>query len=106
MAYRYYRRYYDPGMGMGRGRGYGRGYGVGRRWYSPNCDWYPDRPRGWWAMPDYTSQREGLDYGPPYIKPENIENINQEISLLEGEIERLKKAIINLQSLKESFDES
>ena len=111
MAYRYNRRYYGPGRGMG--RGYSRGYGMGRRWYSPNCDWYPDRPRGWWAMQEYGPQRDGLEDIPPpaggvwspYSKPENLEDVNQEITLLESEIERLKKAIINLQSIKESLDE-
>jgi len=112
MAYRYNRRNYGPGMG--RGGGYGRGYGRGVRRFSPNCDWFPDRPRGWWAIPEYQAQIDNPDYIPPpggtpwtpYYKPNNLEEINYEISMLEKEIERLKKAIINLDSLKESLDES
>ena len=112
MTYRNYRRDYSPGMGLG--RWYRRGYGRGLRRYSPNCDWFPDRPRGWWAVPEFQSQIADPDYVPPpsgvtwgpYGKPENLEEINYEISLLEKDIERLKKAIINLNSLKESLDES
>ena len=109
MAFRY-RRYYGPG----RGRGYGRGYARGPRGFSPYCDWYPDRPRGWWALPEYQSQIDNPEFipplrrasWPPYDQKMNLEEINYEISILEQEIERLNKAIINLQSLKESLDES
>ncbi len=102
MAFRYNRRNYGPG----RGRGFGQRYARGPRRFSPNCDWYPDRPRGWWTLPEYQQQIDNPDFVPPYGRPENLEEINYEISLLEKEIERLNKAIINLQSIKESLDES
>ena len=100
--YRYRRYYYGPryGPGPGYGAGYGRGFGPGRRWSSPYCDWYPDRPRGWWAMPEYTTPPEGAEYNTTTGYPSNQEAIDYEISMVEKTIEDLKKEIIRLKSLK------
>ena len=110
------RRYYG-GPGFGRGRGYGRGYwgygrGYGRRFISPNCDWFPDLPRGWWAMPEYQSKLEEIGYPVPpsaavwdrYGRPTIPEAIDHEISMIEKEIVFLKKEIDRLRSLKETED--
>ncbi|GAG89073.1 unnamed protein product [marine sediment metagenome] len=105
---------YGQGYGYGPGRGRGRGYadyggrGYGRRFVSPNCDWFPDRPRGWWVMPEYQSQisEEGT-YSPPVDarwdptgKPLNEETVEYEISWIEKQIESLQKDIKLLQSMK------
>ena len=104
------------GQGYGRGRGYadygGRGWrnyqGYGRRFVSPNCDWFPDRPRGQWTMPEYQSQisEEGI-YSPPVDarwdptgKPLNAETIEYEISWIEKQVESLQKDIEYLKSIK------
>jgi hypothetical protein len=97
------------GRGLGYGRGGGRGYGLGgRRFYSPNCDWYPDLPRGWWAMPEYQSRLKDMDFAPPpesarwdtYGVPKSPEAINYEISLVKKQIESLKEEIEYLESLR------
>ena len=103
------RAYYGPAYGRGfGGRGWGYGPGVGRRRFaSPYCDWYPDRPRGWWAMPEYQGDLQGSGYvvppagarWDPYGKPDNKEAIDHEISLLQREIEVLQKEIEHLKSL-------
>ena len=107
-----YRRY-GPGPGYGRGlgygRGWGRGYGLGgRRFYSPYCDWYPELPRGWWAMPEYQSRLKDMDFVPPpdsarwdpYGTPKSPEAIDYEISLVKKQIESLKEEIEYLESLR------
>ena len=107
MVYRNRRNYYGPGYGPGQGygRGYGRGsargYGPGRRWLSPNCDLYPDRPRGWLAIPEFDSPPEGAVYD-TYGQPTNQDAIEYEISMIEKTIESLSKEIIKLKSLKEN----
>ncbi|MBN2154854.1 MAG: hypothetical protein JW776_02265 [Candidatus Lokiarchaeota archaeon] len=106
--------WYGPGYGRGRGfglgLGFGRGAGRGRRFYSPNCDFYPDRPRGWWAMPQYQNMSLGNPvYGTPPQdavwdnvtgEPKNIEAIDYEILLIEKQMEEMKKEIEQLKSLK------
>ncbi|MHA1200194.1 MAG: hypothetical protein ACTSQF_12785 [Candidatus Heimdallarchaeaceae archaeon] len=97
----------DYGTRYGRGRGYGAGYGPGwgpgRRFSSPYCDYYPDRPRGWWAMPEY--EGAGFVAPPagarwdPYGKPETPEAIEHEISLIQSQVEALQKEIVQLKSL-------
>ena len=118
MVYRNRRNYYGPGYGPGQGygRGYGRGparcYGSGRRCLIPNCDWYPDQPRGWWAMPGYVSQGSDTNVSPPpegavydtYGRPTNEDAIEYEISMIEKTIEDLHKEISKLKSIKESSD--
>jgi hypothetical protein len=107
--YRYRTFWYGPGYGRGRGMGmgFGRGMGRGRRFYSPNCDFFPDRPRGWWAMPQY--QNQAPTYNPPPDtarwdsqtgEPKNIEAIDYEIVMLEKQMEEMKKEIEQLKSLK------
>ncbi len=111
---------YGPGYGYGYGSGYGPGYGrgrgyaayggrgYGRRFVSPNCDWFPDRPRGWWVNPEYQSQisEEGI-YSPPVDarwdvagKPLNAETIEYEISWIEKQVESFQKDIEYLKSIK------
>ena len=97
----------DYGARYGRGRGYGAGYGPGwgpgRRFSSPYCDYYPDRPRGWWATPEY--EGAGFVAPPtgarwdPYGKPETPEAIEHEISLVQKQIEALQKEIELLKGL-------
>ncbi len=115
------RRYaYGPryGRGVGYGRGAGRygpgqgfGPGGGRRFYSPNCDFYPDRPRGWWAMganPEYpedigwTAPPAGARWDPYSGVPENQEAIDYEISRVEKELESLEKEKEYLKKLKKT----
>ena len=102
--YRRYRTYYyGPGYGRGRGfgLGMGRGYGSGRRFSSPNCDFFPDRPRGWWAMPQYQiSPPQGAVWDDTTGEPKNIEAIDFEIQNLEKEMEELRKEIEHLKTLK------
>ncbi len=104
-------RRYGPGPSYGRGLGYGRGRGYGgggRRGYSPNCDWYPDLPRGWWAMPEYQSRLKDTGFvsppesarWDPYGVPKSPEAIDYEISLLKKHIESLKEEIEYLESLR------
>ena len=97
-------------MGRGYGRGPARGYGFGMRRFSPNCDWFPDRPRGWWAMPEFRSQVTDPNSLPPetanfdsFGRPINQDAIDYEISMVEKTIEDLQKEISRLKSLKESF---
>ena len=103
-----YRRYYY-GLGYGRGRGYGlgmgrglgRGLGTGRRFASPNCDFYPDRPRGWWAMPQYQTQPpQDAVWDTITGDPKNIEAIDYEILMIEKQMEEMKKEIEQLKALK------
>lgn len=66
---------------MYRQRQFGRGNGQGkrrRRFHnsSPNCDFHPDKPRGWWKMPQYKSEAE--------------KTLQEEIDTLEKELEKLK----------------
>ena len=111
----YRNRMYAYGPRYGRGYGYGRygpgpgfGPGRGRRFYSPNCDWFPDRPRGWWAMPDFqdpedigwTAPPTGAKWDPYSGVPENKEAIEYEISRVEKEMEVLQKQIEYLKKLK------
>ena len=101
---------YGPGAGYGYGRGPARGYGRGRRWASPNCDWYPDRPRGWWAMPGYSSQFPDPTITPPpegaiydtFGRPSNPDALDYEISMIENTIKDLQKEIVKLKSVKKS----
>ena len=94
------------GPRYGKGRGYGRGYGsrgYGYRSCGPNCDWYPDRPRGWWTMPEYegagfTAPPAGAKWD-PYGKPETPEAIEYEISLIQRQVEALQKEIEQLKLL-------
>lgn len=95
------------GYGQGMGRGFGRGMGPGRRFTSPNCDFYPNRPRGWWIMPHY--QQVDKTYSPPPQEatwdsdtgePKNIEAIDYEILMIEKQMEEMKKEIEQLKSLK------
>ena len=107
---------YERGVGgRGQGRGYGVGYspgrGVGfgprRRFVSPFCDYYPDRPRGWWVMPEYQGevQRAGFVAPPaeavwdPTGKPENPEAVEYEISIIQKQMELLQEEIKNLKAL-------
>ena len=109
--YRFRTYFYGPGYGRGRGYGlgYGRvmGMGRGRRFASPNCDFYPDRPRGWWAMPQF--QNVDTVYSPPPQgavwdntsgEPKNIEAIDYEVLMIEKQMEEMKKEIEQLKSLK------
>ena len=114
----YRNRNYGYGPRYGRGLGYGRygpaGYGFGpgrgRRFASPNCDWYPDRPRGWWAMPEFRDPEDiGWTAPPAEAKwdpysgvPENSEAIDYEISRVEKEIEVLHKQIEYLKKLRKA----
>jgi hypothetical protein len=83
------------------GRAYGRGLGAGRRFISPNCDFYPDRPRGWWAMPEYqTPPPKTATWNPNTGDPENIEAIDYEILMIEKQMEEMKKEIEQLKILK------
>ncbi len=102
------RRFYGAGYGRGYGgRGYGRGwgagYGPGRRFSSPNCDYYPDRPRGWWGMPEYegtsfVAPPAGASWD-PYGMPETPEAIAHEISTIQKQMEALQKEIERLKAL-------
>ena len=114
MAFRQRGFYRGPGMGRGRfyyGGGYGRG-GYGRRYYSPYCDWYPDLPRGWWAMPEYQERIRELGWvnppaaarWDPYGKPSNPEAVEHEISMLQKQIEALQDEINYLKDLKLAKD--
>ena len=103
----YRRYYYGPGYGMGRGygrgmgRGYGRGIGAGRRFTSPYCDFFPDRPRGWWAMPQYqTPPPQTAIWDNSTGEPQNIEAIDYEILMIEKQMEEMKKEIEQLKALK------
>lgn len=116
----YRNRRYANGPRYGRGVGYGRGYGGygpgqgygpgrGRRFSSPNCDYYPDRPRGWWAMPDsqglpgeigWTAPPTGARWDPYSGTPDNQEAIDYDISRVEKEIESLQKEIEYLKKIK------
>lgn len=101
---------YGPGYGPGRGYGRGPARGYGRRWASPNCDWYPDRPRGWWAMPGYSSQFPDPTITPPpegaiydtFGRPSNQDALDYEISMTEKTIKDLQKEIVKLKSVKKS----
>ncbi|MHA1304612.1 MAG: hypothetical protein ACTSQE_05940 [Candidatus Heimdallarchaeaceae archaeon] len=120
MAYRNWRYGYGPGYGRGMGyargfgRGWGRGYGVGyrRRWVSPNCDFFPDLPRGWWAMPQYQDRLNELGFAAPpsaarwdpYGAPKTTEPIDYEISLIEQQIDNLQKEIELLEKEKEKLN--
>jgi hypothetical protein len=104
MGFRHRRFARGPGIG----RRFYRGAGYGRRYYSPNCDWYPDLPRGWWAMPEYQDNaREAGWVAPPtaarwdpYGKPNNPEAVEHEISLIQKQIEALQDEIEYLKDLK------
>lgn len=101
--FRYRRNYYGPGYGRGRGGGLGmgRGLGAGRRYASPNCDFFPDRPRGWWAMPQYqTLPPKTATWNPNTGAPENVEAIDYEILMIEKQMEEMKKEIEQLKTLK------
>ncbi len=85
----------------GVGRGLGRGMGAGRRFSSPNCDFFPDRPRGWWAMPQYqTPPPKDAVWDPTTGEPRNIEAIDYEILMIEKQMNEMKKEIEQLKSLK------
>ena len=99
---RFFRRGYGPGYGYG--SGYGAGFGR-RRFDGPICDWFPDRPRGWWAMPEYQAELEATGMGAPPAgatwdpydgKPVSKEAVEYEISLIQKHIEALQKEIEEL----------
>ena len=104
-------RRFAQGPGIGRGRFYQRG-GFGRRYYSPNCDWHPDLPRGWWAMPEYQDRvRDAGWVAPPatarwdpYGKPNNPEAVEHEISLIQKQVKALQDEIEYLKDLKLAKD--
>ncbi len=104
-------RRFERGPNIGRRRFFS-GYGYKRRYYSPNCDWYPDLPRGWWAMPEYQERvRELGVVAPPaaarwdsYGKPSNPEAIEHEISIIQKQIEALQDEIQYLKDLKFTKD--
>ncbi len=116
--YRSRRNTYGPRYGSGYGRGYGRGPGGfgpgpgrGRRFYSPNCDWYPDRPRGWWASPEYQEQSEDIGWTAPPLgarwdpysgAPENTEAIEHEVAMIQKQIESLQKELSRLKNIGKS----
>ncbi|MHA1452107.1 MAG: hypothetical protein ACTSRD_04525 [Promethearchaeota archaeon] len=88
------------GYGRGMGGGYGRGMGPGRRFASPNCDFYPDRPRGWWAIPQYQAPPQEAVWDTNTGDPKNIEAIDYEILMIEKQMEEMKKEIEQLKSIK------
>ncbi len=102
------RRYFNgpgygrgQGYGQGMGRGFGRGLGPGRRFSSPNCDFFPDRPRGWWTMPQYQEPvPKNAIWNNKSGEPQNNEAITYEIQMIEKEMEEMKKEIEHLKSLK------
>ncbi|TFG21451.1 MAG: hypothetical protein EU530_00415 [Promethearchaeota archaeon] len=101
--YRFRTYFYGPGYGRGRGmgRGYGRGMGPGRQFASPNCDFYPDRPRGWWTMPQFQNAPPKEAIWDSFTgDPQNIEAIDYEIVMIEKQMEEMKKEIEQLKSLK------
>ena len=104
--YRFRTFFYGPGYGRGRGngrgigRGMGRGMGSGRRFVSPNCDFYPDRPRGWWALPQYQTPPQEAVWDINTGDPKNIEAIDYEVLMIEKQMEEMKKEIEQLKSLK------
>jgi hypothetical protein len=109
MMYRYRTFFYGPGYGRGYGAGMGRGMGLGRgrRFASPNCDFFPDRPRGWWTMPQFQNADAKFTFPPQTAawdsttgKPKNNEAIDYEILMIEKQMEEMKKEIEQLKSLK------
>lgn len=105
--YRFRTFFNGPGYGRGRGysrgmgRGFGRGMGPGRRFASPNCDFYPDRPRGWWAMSQYqTTPPKEATWDSVTGDPQNLEAIDYEIVMIEKQMEEMKKEIEQLKALK------